>query len=183
MNKIVIAFPKAEVAAGIKKILAQSGYPVAAVCTSGAKTLQAVNDLEDGILICGYRFSDMLYSEIYEYLPSGFQMLLVASAMAVMEKEEEHLVCLSMPLKVHDLLHTVEMMDYRVTRRRKKLKNRPKERTPEELQLIQKAKELLMERNRLTEEEAHQYIQRRSMENGTGLVEIAQMIISLMGDG
>ena len=30
----------------------------------------------------------------------------------------------------------------------------------------------------MTEEEAHRYIQKRSMDNGTGLTETAQMILS-----
>jgi hypothetical protein len=42
---------------------------------------------------------------------------------------------------------------------------------------------LLMARNSFTEEEAHKYIQKRSMDNGTGLVEVAQMILSLLQEG
>jgi response regulator NasT len=37
-----------------------------------------------------------------------------------------------------------------------------------------------MERNGLTEEEAHRYIQKSSMDNGTGVVETAYMIMSLI---
>ena len=37
-----------------------------------------------------------------------------------------------------------------------------------------------MSRNNLSEEEAHRYLQKRSMNNGTDLVETAQMILSLM---
>ena len=69
MSNIVIAFPKPEVAAGIKKILTQSGYSVQAVCTTGAQALASVNNLECGILICGCRFMDMMYMEINDYLP------------------------------------------------------------------------------------------------------------------
>ena len=47
-------------------------------------------------------------------------------------------------------------------------------------ELINEAKALLMERNNLSEEEAHRYIQKRSMDNGTGLTETAQMILSLL---
>ncbi len=79
MNNIVIAFPKKEVAK-IKKILAQSGYTVTAVANTGASALSRMNGLNMGIIICGYRFSDMMYSEIYEYMPKEFQMLLIASA-------------------------------------------------------------------------------------------------------
>ena len=44
-------------------------------------------------------------------------------------------------------------MEYTITRRRKKLKQIPKERTKEEQELINEAKALLMERNNLSEEE------------------------------
>lgn len=135
-----------------------------------------------GIIICGYRFSDMMYSEIYEYMPKEFQMLLIASAAGIMEKNVDNLMSLSMPLKVHELLQTVEMMDYTITRRRKKLRQRPKVRSKEDQEMLSSAKSVLMERNGFSEEEAHRYIQKRSMDNGTGLVETAQMILSLMTD-
>ena len=43
-----------------------------------------------------------------------------------MEKDVDNLISLSMPLKVHELLQTLEMMDYSITRRRKKMRQRPK---------------------------------------------------------
>ena len=72
------------------------------------------------------------------------------------------------------------MMEYTIMRRKKKARQKPKERTQEETELIGKAKALLMERNNLSEEEAHRYLQKRSMDNGTGLAETAQMILSLL---
>ena len=182
MNNIVIAFPKKEVANSIKKILAQSGYTVTAVANTGASALSSMNGLNMGIIICGYRFSDMMYSEIYEYMPKEFQMLLIASAAGIMEKNVDNLMSLSMPLKSAELLQTVEMMDYTITRRRKKLRQRPKVRSKEDQEMLNSAKAVLMERNGFSEEEAHRYIQKRSMDNGTGLVETAQMILSLMTD-
>ena len=173
---------RATVVRNIKKILAQSGYTVTAVANTGASALSSMNGLNMGIIICGYRFSDMMYSEIYEYMPKEFQMLLIASAAGIMEKNVDNLMSLSMPLKVHELLQTVEMMDYTITRRRKKLRQRPKVRSKEDQEMLSSAKAVLMERNGFSEEEAHRYIQKRSMDNGTGLVETAQMILSLMTD-
>ena len=63
---------------------------------------------------------------------------------------------------------------------RRKLRSRPKERSKEEQDLINEAKALLMERNNMTESEAHRYIQKCSMDSGTNLVETSQMIISLI---
>ena len=85
-----------------------------------------------------------------------------------------------MPLKVHDLISTLEMMVQAQVRFRRKMKNRPRERSGEERRLIDEAKALLMERNNMTESEAHRYIQKCSMDSGTNLVETAQMVISLI---
>ena len=85
-----------------------------------------------------------------------------------------------MPLKVYDLLNTLEMMSAGIERRRKKRKSRPKERSEEDKKVLQEAKNLLMERNGLSEEEAHRYIQKCSMDSGTNLVETAEMVLSMM---
>jgi response regulator NasT len=92
----------------------------------------------------------------------------------------DNLVCLSTPLKVHELLGTLEMMDYTITRNRRRMRAKGKTRSVEEREILDQAKGVLMERNSMTEEEAHRYIQKRSMDNGTGMVETAQMILSLM---
>ena len=180
MTNIIVAFPKQDNARNIKKILMRNGYHLEAVCTTGAQVLQNANELEGGIVVCGYRFVDMMYTELHEYLPSHFQMLLVASAANCSERALDGIICLSTPLKVHELLQTVEMMEYTITRRRKKEKLKPRQRTEEEIALINEAKELLMKRNNMTEEEAHRYIQKRSMDNGTNLAETAQIILSLL---
>ena len=107
-------------------------------------------------------------------------MLMVASPNLCEEREIEDVMCLSMPLKVHELVSTMEMMVYAMERQRKKRKAVPKERSQEEKQLIQQAKELLMIRNNMTEEEAHRYMQKTSMDSGTGLTDTAQMILSML---
>ena len=165
MTNIIVAFPKQDNARNIKKILMQNGHHVDAVCSTGAQVLQSAGELGGGIVVCGYRFVDMMYTELHEYLPVQFEMLLVASPANCGNRDVENLVCLATPLKVNELLDTVEI---------------PKERTKEEQELINEAKALLMERNNLSEEEAHRYIQKRSMDNGTGLTETAQMILSLL---
>lgn len=180
MMNIIVAFPKIENAKSIKSILVRGGYTVNAVCTSGSHVLQYAGDLGDGIVICASHLTDMMYQELYQDLPAHMEMLLVASQNICEQKEASDIMCLSMPLKVYELLRTVEMMEYNIDRRRRKRRAVPKQRSEEEKALIQKAKLLLMERNSMTEEEAHRYIQKSSMDNGTGLTEVAQMILSMM---
>ena len=180
LMNIIVAFPKQDNARNIKKILMQNGFRVDALCTTGAQALKSANELETGIIVCGYRFVDMIYTELYEYLPPEFEMLLVASPANCAGRDVDNLVCLSVPLKGNELVQTVKMMEYSLMRRRRKARQGPKTRTKEEEALIAEAKALLMERNNLSEEEAHRYIQKRSMDNGTGLTETAQMILSLL---
>lgn len=180
MVNIIVAFPKVENGKSIKSILVKNGYPVHAVCTTGAQTLQHADMLGDGIVVCAGRLQDMMYLQLREYLPPYFQMLVVGSPNLWEEGTADNVVCLTMPLKVHELVSTVEMMSCALIRRRKKKKNRPAARSEEEKQMIQKAKEVLMARNNMTEEEAHRYMQKNSMDSGTGLTETAQMILSMM---
>lgn len=180
LTNIIVAFPKQDNARNIKKILMQNGFHVNSLCTTGAQALQSANELGGGIIVCGYRFADMMYTELYEYLSPEFEMLLVASPASCASRDVENLVCLSIPFKGNELVQTVKMMEYTLSRRRKKARQGAKTRTKEEEALIAEAKALLMERNNLSEEEAHRYIQKRSMDNGTGLTETAQMILSLL---
>ena len=180
MANIIVAFSRPEDGKSIKGILVRSGYDVAAVCMSGSQALSAAEDLSGGILVCGYRFEDMMYDELRQCLSASFEMLVLASPSRWNGVQTQGVVCLPMPLKVHNLLSTLDMMVQAQQRIRRKLRSRPKERSKEEQDLINEANALLMERNNMTESEAHRYIQKCSMDSGTNLVETSQMIISLI---
>ena len=73
------------------------------------------------------------------------------------------------------------MMSHNMERnRRRRRQEGPRERTGQEQKLIGKAKEVLMSRNHMTEEQAHKYIQKCSMDSGTNLVETAQMVLAMI---
>lgn len=180
MANIIVAFSKPEDAKSIKNILMRNGFPVIAVCTSGAQVLSQLDDLNSGIIVCGYRLTDMLYSELHDCMSPEFSMLMISSPSKWSAGTPEQVVCLPMPLKVHDLVGTLEMIVQAQARRRKKLRQQPKQRDEKERAIINQAKALLMERNNMTEKEAHRYIQKCSMDSGTNMLETAQMVISLM---
>ena len=58
MADIIVAFPKLDDAKNLRKLLIRNGYDVNMVCDSGAQIVEAVNRLDGGIVICGYRFSE-----------------------------------------------------------------------------------------------------------------------------
>lgn len=180
MGNIIVVFPKIEDAKNIRNLLVRHGYDVTAVCTLGAQALNCTDRMSEGIVVCGYRFADMLYSDLKEELPPEFEMLLLASDRVLGNSEALGVVAVSMPLKVHDFLETMELISCRISRKRKKRREKPKVRSQDEKATIDKAKKLLMERNHLTEEEAHRYIQKHSMDSGNNMVEMAEMILSIM---
>jgi response regulator NasT len=176
---IIVGFPKLEDANNIRNVLLRNGYDVTEACTLGAQVVGLANELDEGIVVCGYRFSDMHFSELNNYLPKGFEMLLVASPEKLEYCQDNNIVCLRMPIKTHDLLNTLQMMTYQYQRRKKRQKEQPKERSEEEKALIKKAKLVLMDRNNMTEDEAHRYLQKSSMDSGTNLVEMSEMVLKM----
>ncbi len=180
MTNIIVAFPKAADANNIRNLLMRNGFPVAAVCTAGTQAVSHADRLGGGIVICSYKLPDMLYSQLHEYLPEGFEMLLMASRHILSGCMDNDIVCLSMPIKVYDLVNTVDMMIKAAERRKKRRREQPRERNAEETSLIKEAKCILMNRNNMTEDEAYRYIQKCSMDSSTSMVEMAQMILTMM---
>lgn len=178
MSVVVVVLPKLDDAKKIRKILMGHGFNQVFACASASSALQEVNQHSHGLVISGYRLKDMYYVELAECLPTYFELILLGSASTVSEAEAG-VLSLTMPLKVYDLVNTVEMVLRQMERRIKKEK-KPKKRTEREENYIRNAKALLMERNHLSEEEAHRYIQKCSMDNATNMVETAQMILTLL---
>ena len=180
MTRIIVAFPKVENGKNIKNVLVRNGYQVVCVCTNGAQVIQEANGLQDGLVLCTYKLSDMIYQELTECLPPGVEMIVISTKDQWNENGTPGIVGLSVPLKIHELLSTVEMVSYNLERKRRKRRNAPRKRTKEEQELVDRAKAILMERNQMTEEEAHRYLQKTSMDNGTSFTETAQMILGML---
>ena len=180
MIDILVVFPQMKDGQGIRNLLVRNGYRVGIACTSGAQAKTYMDNIDYGIVVCGYKFSDMMYSELFHDLGPTFEMLLVASRAKLEEGVADGIVCVEMPLKSYDLLNTLEMMMQALERIRKKGRQKPKERNIAQKAIIDEAKKLLMNTRNMTEEEAHRFIQKSSMDSGTNMVETAQMVLQIM---
>ena len=179
MVNVIVLFPKSSDAKNIRNVLMRSGIEVTAVCTSGSQVIHRIGDLDEGLLVCGYKYSDMMYDELREYLPKDFAMLVVTSRTHLEELNISGVPCLPMPIKVYALVEKVQGMLAEIvlekTRRRKKLR----ERTPEQKALIEEAKSIIMQNNGMTEAEAHSYLQKYSMDSGMNMVNTAKLILEV----
>jgi len=180
LTGIIVLFERQEEARGIRGLLVRNGYETVRTCNQGGQALSIADELQSGILICGYRYADMTFTDMVEDMPRGFSILLLARGEQLEDGAERGAVTLEMPLKTTDFLSTLDMMFAAQERERKKRHATPAKRTPEEQKLIGEAKSVLMGRNHMTEDEAHRYLQKCSMSSGTGLVEAAQMVIAML---
>ena len=178
MSVVLIVLPKAEDGKKVRKILMSHGFSHVFAYPTVSALLQEVNQYSCGLVISGYRLKDMYYRELAESLPPYFDLVLMGSASTISEADAG-ILSLATPLKVYDLVNTVGMVLTQLEGRIRK-KKQPKKRSQREENYIRNAKFLLMERNHLSEEEAHRYIQKSSMDSGTNMVETAQMILMLM---
>lgn len=179
MGSIIIALPKIADSKHIADILRRYGTETALICTAGSTVLSKAHELEGGLVICSERLKDMHCTELMDYLPAGFDVLLLVpeSAAGMCPRD---VMTLTFPLRAADLVGTVEMMLSQQRRRRKRTPGIPKSRTWQEQNYINNAKMVLMERNNMSESEAFRYIQKSSMDSGTNMVETAQMILLMI---
>ncbi|MCI5937547.1 MAG: ANTAR domain-containing protein [Eubacterium sp.] len=176
--RIIVALPNIEDAKKIKNVLNRNGYDDILAVNSASQVIAAANESDGGLVLCGYRLTDMHYSELYGYLPREFRMLLMASPAKLQECMIDSIFCLEMPLRGMELFNTINTMMLEVSRSTRRKKTQRKVRSQKEQKTIDEAKALLMDRNHLSENEAHKYIQKLSMDSGNSLVETAEMILA-----
>jgi len=188
VRNIIVAFTDHSVAQRIRIILAGNGLCVAGVCTSGGQVLNLAGRLPDGgLILCSGRFQDMSVRFLAEQLSDDFDFLVLLQSGEMLADGEKGLFSLRLPVKKSDLLDSARLLlDGERTGSCAKdagkdsVKNTQKERTErtaEEKALMEKAKGILMERNHLTEEQAHRFLQKRSMDSGIKLSDTAKTVI------
>ncbi len=192
MRSIIVAFPDIIHANKIRDVLLQSGYTVRGTATSGSMTLvQVTSNPGGGLVICGPLFPDMSAGHIQTLLPEDYDMLVLASsgAMNIGYEPRDGLYTLALPLRSKDLVASVQMLlDTRqmtsnimmseMRRTESPVKEAPlPKRSPEDQRIIERAKALLMNRNQMSEQEAHRFLQKKSMDNGWKLIDMAKAVL------
>ena len=177
---IIIAFPKTRgrILTGICNVLTGAGFEDVLPVTSGSEALQEMNLRQDGILISCVQLPDLYYRELLFCMPSSFRPLLLDSEQVISALREEDVVALTLPLHGYELLNTVRMLEQSLVRAAVRQAPPPsKSRSGKDQREIDDAKALLMERNRMTEEEAYRYLQKTSMDTGSTMAETARMLL------
>ena len=127
-----------------------------------------------GTIITGYCFDNQYINYIVDHLSSSFNVICIGKREQLDFCDDDRIFKLAVPLNKTDLICSVEML-MTVDSRYKPGNTK----TQSEERLIQKAKQLLIDIYSMSEEQAHRYMQKKSMETGRKLVEIAKIILEI----
>lgn len=174
MDRVVLAFSKDETADKIKMMLDGSGYDVYTVCHSKAELLRTVSDMDEVLIIMGYKLPDGTVDDVYDDLMEGQKLMSIVKAERQSSIYNQDIFVVTLPLNRQLLINSVETFVGIIERRKHRAK-----RTPKEEKIIRDAKAYLMETHRMSEEQAHRFIQKRSMDTGAKFIDTARMILNI----
>lgn len=181
MKSVILAFQNPDAANTIQRVVQLGGYGVGGICSGGAEVLRMLQWSSASAVVCGYRLKDTTAAELFQNLPQGVGMLVLLSQSQAGSVDVPYgIQALNLPVsrtELLDALKTVIMINDRPSTKKSGEDNRPA-RSDDDKKVIAKAKELLAEHNNMTEDQAHRFIQRVSMNNGSKMIDTARAIIA-----
>ncbi|MDO4619151.1 MAG: response regulator [Lachnospiraceae bacterium] len=177
MIRTIVAIADDALRDSIIRILQKNGIEVRISCRSGQEALRAVNRMDGGVVICSARLTDMTADELADTLGTDALFLVLARPSELDYCENENLFRVPLPVHSGELIGGVRILlqldEHSVAARLPK-------RTDEDKAVITQAKEVLMDKNEMTEEQAYRFIQKRSMETSTPMPDVAKMILTAL---
>lgn len=170
MARIVIASASQTGRERMLHLLVSSGFSVFRCCTSGSEIRRTMNECDDGIVILIGSLPDCKPDELQWDYGERIQILLIARREVLDSCEAQEIFRLAMPASSQAVVGAVEMLSQlhqmRLPRRMGSAR-----------QIVEEAKQLLMEEQHLSEPEAHRYIQQYAMNHGLKMADYAAQII------
>lgn len=170
MRDVIIASANNHSAERIKTILQSGGVFVRSLLCSGNEVLAFTGVYPRALVVCG-RLGDMTALTLANMLPQGCDVIHLLPSGESQAVFVSNMVEINMPLDRVEFLKTVKVMaatENEVLSRHKK--------SDETEEILDRAKRIIMNRHHVSEREAHKILQRRSMESGMKLLELARMI-------
>lgn len=169
MERMIVAFEREDNARQIREILESEGEASCLLCRSAAEVKRLVRKRHIRSVICGFKLPDSSGEALRMDLPQDCAFLMIAPAGRLELCSAPGIVKLAAPVRRQELVDSVRALLHRPAAGH--------QRTEEELALVRQAKEILMERRGMTEEQAHRYLQKRSMDRGAKLLDTARGIL------
>lgn len=179
MKSLILAFANESTCRNVRTLLESSGISVKKECYSGSDVLREVAKADSGVIVCGFKLQDMTSDILCGMLPSGYVMLMLATPQQRAFCTNEDVLYLSTPVNKNDLKTSVvmiqQMQRLAADKHKEQVIAKKKE---QDIPLIERAKGMIMVRHNMTEDEAHRILQKRSMNSGCKMVDIAKIVLT-----
>lgn len=172
MEQVIVAFESETSGRRIREVLESAGAASCILCRTAGQVRRVLG--KRPLVVCGYKFPDGTAEELFQDLPSTCSMLLLARQSLLDLCQSDGVFKLAAPAAKGDLLASVRML-LQVGRRSEE-DPRPR-RSPEDAAILARAKAVLMDRHGMTEEQAHRFLQKKSMDSGSRLVQTALLVL------
>ena len=174
-SRLVIAAPSG-VVKKLQSILGAAEIEADAVCYSGQEALELLKE-EEALLLTAVKLDDMTGAELAEQAGDAINVLMIVPG-DYDEETADHVLLLRNPLSPDALVQAVRTMSHCAARMRAlRAKAEKLDRQLKERKVIDRAKGRLMDALHLTEKEAHYRIQKKSMDTGRRIADVAQEIL------
>jgi AmiR/NasT family two-component response regulator len=178
-SRIIAAFSSAKNTDNIVEVLEKHGVTVNCRCGTGQEVIAAIGETGSGVVICGPEFPDMAAEDLPLWVDEPSAFLMLGTAQEIKDSGAANIFSLPMPIKGGELAGAVNMLVQLVDRKVRLMSPRAMLKD-DELTII-KAQNKLMKKTRITEDQAMEYIRRKSMETSSKMADVAAVILKVMG--
>ncbi len=175
MRQVIVAFERQSNCDRLREIIERGGEFSCVVCRTADQVRRAVRKLRLDIVVFGFKLGEESCESLFYDLPQRCAMLMVGPQARLELCEAEGIFKLQAPVRRSELLASVRLL---AQLHRPGRDEAPAQRSQEEQELVERAKVVLMDRHGMTEEQAHRFLQKQSMDNGARLADTARLVLA-----
>ena len=186
---VLIVNRRPELVEQLIAVLQPRGYVIQDACASGMQGLRSASARPVDIAIVGFTLSDMsgleFAADLLDKCDCSVLMITPQDQVSYVKEQSQGMdvVPLPRPVTAQGLLSTLELMQHYRTRIRRVSDESQKLRSDlDRRALADRAKVALMQHTELTEAEAWRFLQKRSMDTGTSLRDVANQVLDQYKD-
>ena len=173
MRQVIVAFERQSNCDRLREILEGSGEFSCVVCRSAAQVKRAARKLRLDLVVCGFKLTDESCESLFYDLPQRCFMLMIAPQAQLDLCEAEGILKLQSPVRRSELLASVRLLAQLTAASHSYAPGRSRE----ERELVERAKQVLMGHSGMSEEQAHRFLQKQSMDSGARLADTARQVL------
>ncbi len=178
MSSIVVANSSPDRAKRIAAALHSGGLFVSCVCTAGAQVIGfAARHYHGGVVVCGMKLRDMPALSLPQMVGAKYDFVFLVGPQFGGTGSPLPPVSLMLPVRRKSLVDTVGMLLNLADATPPAVGREMSGENFDAREAVSRAKGLLIERNGMTERQAHRFIQKKSMDFGRKMAETALIIL------